>query len=224
MDNKKRARVNSTDSDDMLHTNDMDLFWGEFKLDKKKDIVYLDNSVYSVGTEIHFTCEINKTTIQEIIKQITTIITDNLSKYTGSSEKLTITYVVDSPGGSVTSILKFVDFIKITKQKYEFVEFVSVISGLAASAGTIMAVVADKRFMTKHAYAMIHELSSGNNGKFTHMRSYIKFLEGMHRDLLDIYQENSDQDREVLEGLLKDESWFSAKEYMELGFVDEIKG
>lgn len=219
---RKRARLNSHDSEDI--DNEMDLYWGQPMADKKKDVVYLDNSVYSVGTEIHFTCDINKTTIQEIIKQITTIINDNITKYTGSSDKLTITYVVDSPGGSVTSILKFVDFIKITKQKYNFVEFVSVISGLAASAGTIMAVAADKRYMTKHAYAMIHELSSGNNGKFTHMRSYVKFLEGMHGDLLDIYEEKSKQDRAHLEILLKDESWFSAKEYLALGFVDEIKG
>jgi ATP-dependent protease ClpP protease subunit len=192
------------------------------KMDERERVP-LSSLVYAVGTEVHFSAGIDKVSIEEMIKLITIIVNDNAVKYTGSKDKLTITYIVDSPGGSVTSVLKFVDFLKIIKDTYKFVEFVSVITGLAASAGTIMAIVADKRYMTKHAYAMIHELSSGNNGTFTHMRSYTKFLEKMHDDLVDIYISKTGMDRTELEKLLGDETWLSAEKYKELKFVDEIK-
>lgn len=208
----KRRRIDTVD-ESYQHDDKMD----------EGEKVPLSSLVYAVGTEIHFSAGIDKISIEEIIRLITTIVNDNVAKYTGSKDKLTITYIVDSPGGSVTSVLKFVDFLKIIKDTYKFVEFVSVITGLAASAGTIMAIVADKRYMTKHAYAMIHELSSGNNGKFTHMRSYTKFLERMHDDLVDIYVSKTGMDRTELEKLLGDETWLPAEKYKELKFVDEIK-
>jgi ATP-dependent protease ClpP protease subunit len=187
--------------------------------------MYIDkNDVYAIGNEIHFTTDINQTSIQEVIKLMTKIINDNCDKNKRTKEKLVITYIVDSPGGIVSSVLKFVDFIGLVKDKYNFVEFVSIISGLTASAGTIMAIVADKRYITKHAYAMIHELHGGMIGKRTFVRSKATHMDQLHNDLVDIYMEKIKMDREKLEMLLSNETWFSAQEYLELGFVDEIKG
>jgi ATP-dependent protease ClpP protease subunit len=217
----KRRRI---DSDDQRRNIDEPYYY-DLELEKmdEPERIPLSSLVYAIGTEIHFSAGIDKMSIQEMIRLITTIVNDNVAKYIGTADKLTITYIVDSPGGSVTSILKFVDFLKIIKDTYKFVEFVSVITGLTASAGTIMAIVADKRYMTTHAYAMIHELSSSNNGTFTHMKSYSKFLERMHDDLVDIYISKTKMDRGELEKLLNDETWLSAEKYKELKFVDEIK-
>ena len=190
-----------------------------FKLENKM--------IYSIGTEIHFTAAITKETIETIIKKITKIIDKNHEKYQDwkqGNEKLVITYVVDSPGGCVNSILKFVDYLNLVRAKHPYVEFVSVITGLVASAGTIMCVVADKRFMTPYSHAMIHELSSGNSGKYTHFISYSKFLSSLHETLLDIYLQHTNKEKDELEDLLKTETWFNAPEYMRHGFVDEIKG
>ena len=186
-----------------------------------------DHMIYAVGNEIHFTAEINKDTIEKVIKQITKIIEKNSEKYSGKyrsgDEKLTIAYIVDSPGGCVSSVLKFVDFINMVKEKHPYVEFISVITGLVASAGTIMCIVADKRLMTKNAYAMIHELSSGRNGKYTHLMSYSEYLCGLHNTLLNIYLSGSPKSKEDLEKILNTESWFNAEQYLANGFVDEIK-
>ena len=68
--------------------------------------------IYNVGTEIHFTSDINNENIEAVIKLITKIINKHEKDYKGGDDdKLTITYIVDSPGGSVTSILEFVDYI-----------------------------------------------------------------------------------------------------------------
>jgi ATP-dependent protease ClpP protease subunit len=194
---------------------------------KKPKFVFGGNKrIYTIGTEIHFTDGINNDTIEIVIRKITKIINENHKKYEDSGETLTITYIVDSPGGSVTAILKFVDYIKLARKKYPYLKFTSIITGCVASAGTIMCIVADKRLMTHHAHSMIHELSSGNSGKYTHLISYSNHLTNLHEALLNIYMDgtNNKQTKEDLEKLLATESWFTAKEYLDGGFVDEIAG
>lgn len=224
--NLKRPRSESFDinwGDDYEQTDEYEFNSKRSKVDNNKSIFVDEKFVYTIGNEIHFTANINKISIQEIIRQMTNLIHDHKKKSDEEPEKLNIVYTVDSPGGSVTSILKFVDFITLAKKKYPFVEFTSIITGLTASAGTIMAIVADKRFMTKNAHAMIHELSSGNQGKYTELRSYCKFLDQLHDKLVTIYCDKTKKSREEIEGLLKNETWFSADEYLKFGFVEEIK-
>lgn len=195
----------------------------KYRVNNDKGFFVDEKFVYSIGNEIHFTANINKISIQEIIRQMTNLIHDHKKKSDEEPEKLNIVYTVDSPGGSVTSILKFVDFISLAKKKYPFVEFTSIITGLTASAGTIMAIVADKRFMTKNAHAMVHELSSGNQGKYTELRSYCRFLDQLHEKLVTIYCDKTKKTRDEIEQLLRNETWFSADEYLKYGFVEEIK-
>jgi ATP-dependent protease ClpP protease subunit len=225
MDYGKRKSYHDNDYND-------DYEWGEEKSNPYKEIYkrrkLLDTSInhpliYTVNNEVHFTAGVDKDTIEEVIKQISMIISQNKKKYEGTNDTLDITYIVDSPGGSVVSILKFVDFIYTAKKKYPFVRFISVITGLVASAGTIMCVIADKRLMMPHAHAMIHELSAGNSGKYTHLLSHNDFLKQLHEDLVDIYLKGRcKKTKEELERLLKDETWYNSTDYMKAGFVDEI--
>jgi ATP-dependent Clp protease protease subunit len=214
----------------------MDLTWGnnkrkfseidndkDYQVSKKPKLFTTDNKmIYSIDNEVHFTADIDNENIENIIRKITKIVHKNKKKYEGSDDTLKITYIVDSPGGSVTAILKFVDFINMVKQKYKWVKFVSIATGLVASAGTIMCVVADTRLMTKHAHAMIHELSSGSSGKFTQLVSYGKFLNSLHTTLLGIYLRHTENSKENLERLLNSETWFNAEEYCQHGFVDKV--
>ena len=86
-----------------------------------------------------------------------------------------------------------------------------------------MAICADKRYMTKYAHAMVHELASGNSGKYTEMGSYMKFLDKLHDKLVNIYIDKTNKEREEIEKIMRKETWFTAEEYKELGFIDEIK-
>lgn len=190
---------------------------------RKRVEATIDQLIYTIGKEIHFTAEINKLTIEQIIKEMTTIIHNSIDDHRSANDKLTITYVVDSPGGDVIAILKFVDFIRLAKTKYPYIEFVSIITGLVASAGTIMCIVADKRYMTKYAHAMIHELTAGKMGKYTHLISHTSFLTKLHEMLMEIYLDGSKKGKDELPTLMKNETWFSAKEYLEHGFIDDIK-
>lgn len=190
---------------------------------KRPKLEMANNAIYNVGTDIHFTTDINAASIQTIIRIITDIIEEKKSQYENSNDKLQIVYIVDSPGGSVSSVLKFVDFLDLTKKKYPFVEFISIISGSAASAGTIMAIVADKRYMTQHAVAMIHELSSRTEGTYTHLNSRSKHYTTLHDIIVNIYVSKTGLDRNYVNELLNKETWFNAQDYLTAKFIDGIK-
>ena len=201
---------------------------------RHKYLVPESNSrIYSVEDEIHFTEQVDDDSIETLIKEFNRVITRKTKQYHDDDEKITITYIVDSPGGSVLAILKFVDYIRMMKKKHSNIEFVSVITGMSASAGTIMCMVADKRKMTKYAKAMIHELSAGmSRTKYTFMHSQMKLSTNLHNDLVEIYLDNLKNNhkeskspvstKEELETLLREETWFTSQEYFDKGFVHEI--
>jgi ATP-dependent protease ClpP protease subunit len=211
----------------LVNLYENDIMWGmEEENDDKatKKVVLLDEHfVYAIGNEIHFTTGVNKTSIQALIKQIMEMIMEHKKKTIGDPDKLEIVIIVDSPGGSVSSVLKFCDFLDMCRVKFPFVTFTSVISGSAASAGTIMAIYCDKRFMTRHATAMVHELRSGFSDKMQEITSYYKHLTDLHNKLANIYVERTKLAREEVDKIMRAETWYTAEEYKKMGFVDDVK-
>ena len=183
---------------------------------------FADILIYTIGNEVHYSTCVTKMSIEILIRQISDII-EKFYKDHDVSDELTITYIIDSGGGSVHSCLKFIDFLGLSKQKYSGLKFVSVISGFAASAASVMACVADERYMTKYSCAMIHELSSGTSGRYTQMDAYAKNLTNLHNMLVDIYLEHCNLTRKHLEKKMKSDQWYRSDEYLADGFVDKIK-
>lgn len=191
----------------------------------QRQSIPVNEMIYAFGRQLHFTAPINNFTIEYFIKLLTKVIHENAPKYgvkLSEHEKIEITYIVDSPGGSVSAVLKFVDHLNIIRQNHPYFKFISVITGLTASAGTIMSIVADEKKMTPYATAMIHELSSGMGGKFTHMMSYADHLKETHDKLIEIYRDYTDLENDNLEELLNKETWLSAESYKKIGFVDFV--
>lgn len=190
--------------------------------EEKKYEIY-DPLIYTFGKTVHFSSGVNKLSIEIVIKQICSIIEEFYTECESKGEDLLITYIVDSPGGSVTSILKFVDFLKMAKKNYPKLKFKSIISGLAASAGTIMACVADERLMTTNAKSMIHDLSTNTGGSYTQLMAHTDFLKDLNDALINIYVMHSNKTKEELIELLKTNKWFNAEQYLNYGFVDKIE-
>lgn len=197
--------------------------------------------IYAAGeTEVHFSAHIDVETISKIKKVISNIInknqaslvvrdTDKNAEFDNEDhEPFNITYIVNSGGGCVTSILDFVDYIRFLRLKYVNIKFTSIITGLVASAGTIMCIVADERKMTKYAHAMIHELSAGSDRiNYTRIISHADFVTKLHNTLVNIYVESigiekTDYNLKDLEAKLLKESWMTADEYKNIGFVSTI--
>lgn len=201
-----------------------------------------EKSIFMAGErEIHFNAHVDIETITRMKKLISHVVDDNkrlLVKYQDdgsvppgqeNEEDFVITYIVNSPGGSVHDILDFVDYIGFLRHTFANIKFISIITGLVASAGTIMCVIADDRRMTRFAYAMIHELSTGvARTNYTRIQTHAEFTRKMHEDLVTIYQEcrgidvKDEAETKKLEVLLLRESWMTAEEYREHGFVHTI--
>ncbi len=214
------------------------------RYDKRiKSLSYMNDpyadKIYTAGKrELHFTAHVDDDTITRLKKLIAEIVNEDkhlLVKFDkdGKPERkendIEITYIVDSPGGSVSSVLNFVDYMNFLRSKYANLKFTSIATGTIASAGTVMCIIADKRKMTCHALAMIHELSSGlGRSSYSKILANADCCKKLHTFLTNIYQESRGIDvknvaeMQKLEEMLKNESWMTADEYKLLGFIDDI--
>ena len=124
---------------------------------------------------------------------------------------------INSYGGSVFAGFSSVDYIKSCP-----VPVVSVIDGCAASAATIMSVVAKERYIHEHAFMLIHQLSSGMWGKFEDMKDDMKNNELLMKKIIGIYEEHTKLPKSKITQILKRDLWWDAKTCLKYGLVDDI--
>ena len=89
---------------------------------------------------------------------------------------------VNSHGGDLFAGLAAMDEIRKSK-----VPVISIIDGCAASAATLMTIAADKRQINKHAYMLVHQLSSGMWGKYKEMKDEMENVDNMMKTIREIY-------------------------------------
>ena len=124
---------------------------------------------------------------------------------------------INSYGGSVFAGFSSVDYIKNCP-----VPVTSVIDGCAASAATIMSVVAKERYIHEHAFMLIHQLSSGMWGKFEDMKDDMKNNELLMKKIIGIYEEHTKLPKSKITQILKRDLWWDAKTCLKYGLVDDI--
>ena len=124
---------------------------------------------------------------------------------------------INSYGGSVFAGFSSVDYITSCK-----VPTVSVIEGCAASAATIMSVTADHRQINKHAYMLIHQLSSGMWGKYQEQKDTMENNDRIMKMIISIYEEHTKIPKKELDKILKHDLWWDAETCLKYGLVDEI--
>jgi ATP-dependent protease ClpP protease subunit len=205
-----------------------DFIWGANKcVPKLKDADDSDSddsddvSIYRSQNEIWFNHGVAPKSIDKLIKLVYEIIHDEKLSAYRENNNLEIIIHFDSLGGYVDSAFKFIDFVGILQKKN--IKFRSIINGRACSSATLMAIVCDKKQITKHSYAMLHEMSSMTSGSITHLRSYQKHLDMAQDHIITAYTDNNKNiTKAELEELMLKETWFSAQDYKLKGFVDEI--
>ena len=124
---------------------------------------------------------------------------------------------VNSHGGDLFDGLAAMDEIRKSK-----VPIISIVDGCAASAATLMTIAADKRQINKHAYMLIHQLSSGMWGKYKEMKDEIKNVDSMMKTIRKIYLEYTKIPKKKLNEILDHDLWFDAETCLKYGLVDEI--
>jgi ATP-dependent Clp protease protease subunit len=129
----------------------------------------------------------------------------------------TLNIYINSGGGDVFAAQAIYSMLNRHKaQKTTYVD------GLAASAASVIAMVGDKRIMPNNAMFMIHKASSIAAGNASDFRKRADDLEKIEESIISVYQEKSGLEREKIIELMTAETWMTAKEAKDYGFIDEI--
>jgi ATP-dependent protease ClpP protease subunit len=188
--------------------------------------------VRSSGNDIYYCSEVCTESIDALMTELLTVVSTGEPSSTssllpikaGALAPRRVTLYIDSPGGIIKDCFKFIDFVNVLRSNGRL-HLTTVIVGMAASAATLMACIGDERYISPLASAMVHELFGSNYGTFTQITSGIKRLTNMHESIIGIYlQHNAVITREALVDMLMRETWFTAQEYLEAGFVDGLIG
>lgn len=124
---------------------------------------------------------------------------------------------INSFGGGVFAAFAAIDFIQQSK-----LEVHTIIEGAAASAATLMSVVAKKRYIRPGASMLIHQLSSWFGGKMTAIDDEYKNLSQMMDTIKDVYRKYTRIPAAELDDILKKDLWWKSDKCLQCGLVDEL--
>ena len=129
----------------------------------------------------------------------------------------TITVRINSPGGDVFDAMAIFNALQSHKSKV-----VTRIESLAASAASVIALAGKEVQAYKNAMVMIHEPWIYTAGNQYDLREMADILEKISGNMIDIYSGNSSVGKKEAKQMMKDETWLTAKEAKEKGFIDTI--
>jgi ATP-dependent Clp endopeptidase proteolytic subunit ClpP len=125
---------------------------------------------------------------------------------------------INSVGGSVTEGLAIANAIKRHKGGVT-----AHIDGLAASMASVIAVSASETIMADNGFLMIHEPWTVGMGTADDLRSEASVLDKMRKTILAAYAKKTGLPHDELESMMKAETWLTAEEARDSGFIDEIE-
>lgn len=132
-----------------------------------------------------------------------------------------ITFVINSPGGSVDAGFAVWDQVKMITSPVT-----TVVTGLAASMGSVLSLCAapGKRFATEHARIMIHQpsISGPVTGQATDLSIHAKEILKTKSMLVDLYVQFTGRSPQEIEKALDRDKWMNAQEALEFGLLDNI--
>jgi ATP-dependent Clp endopeptidase proteolytic subunit ClpP len=96
------------------------------------------------------------------------------------------------------------------------------ITGLAASAATLVAMAADHISIAEGAWFMIHNPWGGTMGEAEDLEAWAQVLRKATGTFADVYAARSGQSKDKVLELMAAETWMTAKEAKALGFVDQV--
>lgn len=145
------------------------------------------------------------TTAKKFCKEVSELDVDDLDVH------------INSPGGSV-----FDGQAIHTILKNHSANVTTYIDGLAASIASIIALAGRKVVMAQGGMFMIHNPRGVSMGESKDMRKTADVLDKIHDVMRGIYVGKCGKDDDEVSKAMDAETWYTADEAMEMGFVDEI--
>ena len=124
---------------------------------------------------------------------------------------------INSYGGSLFAGLAILDTIRGLRSEVH-----TYVDGAAASAATIISVAGKKRYIGKNSLMLIHQLSTGNYGKYSELEDDMENNKRLMKSIKDIYKQYTKVPMKQIDEILKHDLWFDADKCRELGLVDVV--
>lgn len=126
---------------------------------------------------------------------------------------------INSPGGSVFDGVAIYNSLKAHKAK-----ITTYIDGVAASIASIIALAGDEVRMAKNAMFMVHDPWALVVGNASDLRNTAETLDKVAGTLVQTYVNASTLDADEVRAAMLAETWYTAEEAKDIGFVDKVTG
>jgi ATP-dependent Clp protease protease subunit len=130
-----------------------------------------------------------------------------------------ISLYINSPGGDVSAGWAIMDTMQYIKPNVSTIGM-----GLVASMGSVLLAAGEKgkRFVLPNTQIMIHQPSSGTEGKVTDMEIYLKEVQYTKKALIKQMMEfTGRKEKEVFDAMERD-NWMQAEDAKKFGLIDGI--
>ena len=157
--------------------------------------------------------EVNEATANVVVAQLLHLANEDPDK--------DIQLYINSPGGVVYDGLAIYDTMQYIKPDVQTIGI-----GLQASMGAFLlsSGAKGKRFVLPNARVMIHQPSSGTQGKVTDQEISLREAMELKERLAKIIAGNTGQKLDKVKADMERDYWMSADEALEYGVVDEVIG
>jgi|TARA_B100002019_G_C21273789_1_gene603941 ATP-dependent Clp endopeptidase proteolytic subunit ClpP len=121
---------------------------------------------------------------------------------------------IHSDGGCVFSGLNMMDTLKNSR-----VKVFTIAEGTCCSAATFVLLGGTKRLMNKHAFVLVHQLSTGFFGKYNELRDEMKTCKKIMRTIKSLYIKETQIPKEKLAEFMKKDIYLGYDECLTYGIV-----
>ena len=195
-------------------------YWGE-KTSPVKKAVNKENTEKHIAVhenKIYYYAGVNRESAAELNKKIGELQVRSFTMANNLDiEPYPIHLHINSGGGSIISGIASMDTILSCK-----VPVYTYVDGFAASAATFLTIVGNKRFISRHSYMLIHQLTSNFWGKYSEFQDAKQNLDLMMDTVKNVYKKYTKVPVRKLNEILKHDLMWDAKTCLEYGLVDEI--
>jgi len=143
------------------------------------------------------------------------LINDLLALDAESNEDIYI--VINSFGGSVYSLLSIIDTIKNLKSKVN-----TICLGIAASAGAVLFVLGNKRYIGENSKLMIHQVSSVLWGTTQELENELEEVKSLNENLFNMVLKKSNLSEDEMKKIFNKDSYLDAETVVSYALADEI--
>lgn len=178
------------------------------------------------SVDIHIDGDIVDATTQEIMKawfgDSTSVSFKSFRNELNKVDVQIYNIIINSLGGHVGDALAMHDYLRELQNKGKVINTKGI--GIVASSATLLLLSGNEPEMTENSFFMMHEVSGGVYGSVTQVEQYAVTMRKFNDMIRDMYTKKTKKPKNKIEDMMNKETWLSATEAKENGFISKITG